>query len=83
MDCVADGFGETAQGAARGEAADEDAGVFGMPLHPDPVAQDRAAVKGEVGSTARTPTVFSVFRKEEIRESTRVLLPAPGAPVIR
>ncbi len=39
-------------------------------------------VKGEVGSTARTPTVFSFFRKEEIRASTRVLLPAPGAPVI-
>ena len=39
-------------------------------------------VKGEVGSTARTPTVFSRFRKEEISASTRVLFPAPGDPVI-
>ena len=38
MDGVADGPGEAAQGAAGGEAADEDAGVFGMALHPDPVA---------------------------------------------
>ena len=46
MDGVADGLGEAAQGAAGGEAADEDAGVFGVALHPDPVAQDRAAGEG-------------------------------------
>ena len=46
VDGVADGLGEAAQGAARGEAADEHAGIFGMALHPDPVAQDRAAGEG-------------------------------------
>jgi hypothetical protein len=68
VDGVADGLRKAAQRAACSEAADEDAGVF--------------RVKGEVGSTQRTPTVFSFFRKEAIRASTRVLFPAPGEPVI-
>ena len=47
MDGVADGLREAAQCAAGGKAADEDARVFRVPLHPDPVAEDGAA--GERG----------------------------------
>ncbi len=35
---IAHGLGEAAQGAPGGEAADEDAGIFGVALHTDPVS---------------------------------------------
>src|ERR1700721_894976 len=39
-------------------------------------------VKGLVGSTAMTPTVLLASRNARARRSTRVLLPAPGEPVM-
>ena len=45
-DDVIGGRGEAAQVPARGHRADEDAGVGGVRLHPDPVAEDRAAAEG-------------------------------------
>ena len=46
LDGVAGGPRQPAQAAARGHAADEDAGVGGMSLHADPVPQDRAPAEG-------------------------------------
>ena len=53
--------GETAGVAARGHRADEDVGVLGVGLHPDPVAEQRAAgdrrrrVDRDDGDGAGTP----------------------------
>ena len=50
------GARQAAQKTARGHRADEDAGVAGVALHADAVAQNRAAGVGLVGSTAMMPT---------------------------
>src|SRR5258705_8829341 len=39
-------------------------------------------LNGDEGSIHRTPTLFPKLTNKPINESTKVLLPAPGGPVI-
>ena len=76
------GAGQAAELPARRHAADEDVGIGGVRLHPQPIAEDRAAgeraggIDGDDADASRRAARVSV-----VSRSTSVLLPAPGGPV--
>ncbi len=75
--------GQPAQGAARGHRPDVDARVERHALHPDPVAEERAAAEWRGRDRPRPPPPgVPAARKAVTRRSVSVDLPAPGGPVI-
>ena len=80
---VAGGAGEPAEVPRVAERADEDAGVGGVILHPDPVAEDGAAGEGARGVDGdHADRLARLAGSAAISRSVRVDLPAPGEPVI-
>ena len=72
---------ESAEMSSRRHAADEDAGVSGVRLHPDAIAEYRAAAEWAGRIDGDHAHRLPAFRISPVRRSTSVLLPEPGAPV--
>ena len=82
VDGVGRGARETAEMAARRHRPDQDAGIRVEVLHPDPVAEDRAAGEGRRrvdGDDADLPSLGA--RAWRASAAVSVDLPAPGEPV--
>ena len=74
-------LGETAEGAARGHRADEDAGVEEVVGETDPVAEQGAAGERARGVDREHRDLALGLAQLAVRAPIRVLLPTPGGPV--
>ena len=74
--------GEAAGVAAGRHRADEHVAVRGVRLHPDPIAEERAAGDRAGRVDGQTATARPAARTSAMSAETSVDLPAPGGPVM-
>ena len=72
---------QTTDVTAGRDRTDQHVGIVDVGRHPDPIAQQRAPLYGEDGSTANTATRCPRSRYAATSTAIVVDLPAPGGPV--